>query len=198
MSDPATLAFYEANATRYSHDFRQAHSRHLDRFLDRLAPGARILELGCGGGRDAARMMERGFAADPTDASAAMVAKAREGWGLPARRMRFDELGAIESYDAVWAHACLIHVARSDFGVVLGAIRGALRPGGWHFANFKLGAGEGRDPLGRLTNFPDEAWLENAYRAAGFAIVETERYRGEGADGVVRDWYALTVSKDRG
>ena len=198
MNDPATLAFYEANAARYSHDSRQAPSRHLDRFLDRLAPGAQVLELGCGGGRDAARMAERGFAVDPTDASAAMVAKTLEGFGLPARRMRFDELRATEGYHAVWAHACLIHVARSDLGTVLGAIHTALRSAGWHFANFKLGDGEGRDPLGRLTNFPDERWLEQAYRAAGFSMVETECYRGEGADGVVRDWYALTVRKGRG
>lgn len=158
--DPATLAFYEANAARYSLDFSQAHSRYLDAFLDRLPPGARVLELGCGGGRDAARMAARGFAVDPTDASAAMVAQARHGFGVPARRLRFDELGAVAAYDAVWAHACLIHVARADFAAVLAAIHTSLRAGGWHFANFKLGDGEGRDPLGRLTNFPDETWLE--------------------------------------
>lgn len=196
MSDPATLAFYEANTARYSHDFRQAPSRHLDSFLDRLAAGARVLELGCGGGRDAARMAQRGFSVDPTDASAAMVARAREGYGLPARTMRFDDLNAHAAYDAVWAHACLIHIARVDIPAILASIHAALRPRGWHFANFKLGEGEGRDPLGRLTNFPDETWLEDAYRAAGFALVQTERYRGEGADGVVRDWYALTVRKD--
>lgn len=79
---------------------------------------------------------------------------------------------------------------------MLAATRRALRPRGWHFANYKLGDGEGRDPLGRLTNFPDETWLKDAYRAAGFAIVEPDSYRGEGADGVLRDWYALTVRRD--
>ena len=194
--DPATLAFYEASAARYSGGASQAHSRHLDGFLDRLHPGARILELGCGGARDSARMAARGFAIDPTDASEAVVTLAREGFGLPARRMLFDELAAVAAYDAVWAHACLIHVARADFAVVLAAIHRSLRPGGWHFANFKLGEGEARVPLGRLTNFPDEAWLEAAYRAACFAVAGTQRYRGEGADGVVRDWYALTVRKE--
>jgi SAM-dependent methyltransferase len=195
MSDPATLAFYEANAARYAHDFGQFHSRYLDTFLDRLTPGARVLELGCGGGHDAARTAQRGFSVDATDASAAMVGMAREGYGLAARTMQFGELDAHEAYDAVWAHACLIHVARDDFPAVVAAIHKALRPGGWHFANFKLGDGEGRDPLGRLTNFPNEAWLEDGYAAAGFTVVETERYRGEGADGVIRDWYALTMRK---
>ena len=121
--------------------------------------------------------------------------KTRERFAIAARLMCFDELDARDVYDAVWAHACLIHVARADFRGVVAAIHRALRPGGWHFANFKLGDGEGRDPLGRLTNFPDEAWLEDAYRLAGFTIAETERYRGEGADGVVRDWYALTLQR---
>lgn len=196
MSDPVTLAFYEANARRYTHDCHPRHSRHLDAFLERLAPGARVLELGCGGGQDSARMAARGFGVDPTDATPAMVARAREDFGLPARQMCFDELDATEAYDAVWAHACLIHVARADFPAVLAAIRTALRARGWHFANYKLGDGEGRDPLGRLHNFPDADWLERAYRQAGFAIAETERYRGEGADGVMRDWYALTVRKE--
>jgi SAM-dependent methyltransferase len=195
VSDPATLAFYEANATRYSKPFSRAPSRHLEPFLDRLAQGARVLELGCGGGQDSARMAARGFAVDPTDATAAMVAAASIAFALPARQMHFEELAALAAYDAVWAHACLLHVARADMPGILAAIHRALRPGGWHFANFKLGDGEGRDPLGRLTNFPDESWLLENYRAAGFAIVETERYRGEGADGVVRDWFALTVRR---
>lgn len=79
---------------------------------------------------------------------------------------------------------------------VLQAIRHALRPGGWHFANYKLGDGEGRDPLGRLTNLPDEGWLERVYQDAGLAIIAAERYRGEGADGIQRDWYALTLRKE--
>ena len=195
MSDPATLAWYETNVARNSQDVRHGHSRHLDGFLDRLQPGARVLELGCGSGRDSARMAARGIAVDPTDATPGMVAKAREGFGLPARIMRFDELDPLEAYDGVWAHACLIHVARADFPGVLAAIHRALRSGGWHFADYKLGDGEGRDPLGRLHNFPDRQWLEEAYREAGFAIVEAETYRGEGADGVVRDWHALTARK---
>nr|WP_247713649.1 class I SAM-dependent methyltransferase [Qipengyuania sphaerica] len=178
--------------------FGQAPSRHLDRFLDRLEPDACVLELGCGGGRDSARIIERGFDLDATDGTPAMVAKANERFDVGARVMRFDELAVEGEYDAAWAHACLLHLARADMPGVLAAILRALKPGGWHFANYKLGDGEGRDPLGRLTNLPDESWLEAAYRDAGFDIEATERYRGEGADGVQRDWYALTLRKPQG
>ena len=194
-ADAATIAYYQANAPRYTLSFGQAPSRHLDRFLDRLEPGTRVLELGCGGGRDSARIMERGFDLDATDGSPAMVKKANERFDVGARVMPFDALDAQAEYDAVWAHACLLHVARADIPGVLAAIHRALTPGGWHFANYKLGTGEGRDPLGRLTNLPDEEWLEKAYREVGFDIEATERYRGEGADGVQRDWYALTLRR---
>ncbi len=196
MNDPATMAFYEREAPRYAEAFGFQPSRFLDAFLDRLAPGASILELGCGGGSDAARMVERGFAVDPTDGSQAMVRLASERFGLPARQLRFADLDASERYDAVWANACLIHVARQDMPDTLARIHRALRPGGWHFASFKLGEGEGRDPLGRLHNFPDRAWLASAYSAAGFSLVDLVQFRGEGADGVVRDWAALTAKKD--
>ena len=195
-ADAATIAYYQANAPHYTLSFGQAPSHHLDAFLDRLAPGASVLELGCGAGRDSARIAERGFALDATDGTPAMVRKANERFEIAARVMRFDELDAKETYDAVWAHACLLHVARADLPGVLASVHAALRANGLHFANYKLGSAEGRDPLGRLTNLPDEEWLEETYRAAGFAILATQRYRGKGADGVQRDWYALTLRKE--
>ena len=192
-ADPATIQFYQAQGPRFTLSPGQAPSRHLDPFLDRLAPGARILELGCGAGRDAARMVERRFTCEATDGTPAMVRKARERFGLDARVLLFEDLDAEAAYDAVWAHASLLHVARADLSRVLGAIHRALRPGGWHFASFKLGTEEGRDLLGRLHNFPDAGWIADAYRAAGFSIAEREVYPGEGADGTPREWIALTL-----
>lgn len=195
MTDDATIAYYEKSAPHYTLSFGHAPSRHLDGFLNRLEPGSAILELGCGTGRDAAHMQSRGFAVDATDGTQAMVAKANERFNLGARLMRFDQLDVEGAYDAVWAHACLLHVARTGIPSALAAIHRALRPGGWHYASYKLGGGEGRCPLGRLHNFPDPEWIEARYAEAGFAIVDTMIYRGQGADGTVRDWIAITARK---
>ena len=195
MGDPATLAFYEDRAPFYTASTTQDRHRHLDPFLDRLTPGARILELGCGAGRDAAHMRQRGFHVDATDGTAAMVRKAKERFGVPARQLRFSELDAVSAYDAVYAHASLLHAPRRDLPAVLNSIKQALRPDGWHFANYKLGDGEGRDLLGRLHNFPDREWLLDAYDRAGFVLVMEERYLGAAVDGSQRDWLALTVRK---
>lgn len=193
--DPATLDFYTERAPHYTLSFAHAHSRQLDPFLDRLEPGARVLELGCGGGQDSARIGKRGFAVDATDGVPAMVDKANQRFGLNARVMRFDELRGEDLYDAVWAHACLLHCPRAELPQVLGAILRALKPGGIHFASYKLGDGEGRDLLGRLHNFPSTEWLVELYRRTGFAIIDLRTYAGKGSDGTMRDWIDLTLCK---
>jgi SAM-dependent methyltransferase len=193
--DPATLDFYTKRAPHYTYSSAQSHARPLDAFLDRLAPGANVLELGCGGGQDAARMRARGFRIDATDGVPAMVDKANQRFDLGARAMRFDELSARATYDAVWAHATLLHCPRAQLPDVLTRIHTALRDGGWHFASYKLGKGEGRDLLGRLHNFPSPDWLRARYREAGFVEVEAAIYAGMGSEGTQRDWIDLTVKK---
>jgi SAM-dependent methyltransferase len=193
--DPATYDFYQREAPFYSFDPSVGPSRHLDPFLDRLRPGARVLELGCGTGRDSARIAERGFVLDATDGVPAMVAKTNERHDLGARLMRFDELDADAIYDAVWAHACLLHCPAAQLPGVLARIHRALRPRGLHYASYKLGSGEGRDLLGRLHNFPSAGWLIESYRAAGFMIEDKVMFAGKGSDGTLRDWLAITVSR---
>ncbi len=71
----------------------------------------------------------------------------------------------VAAYDGVWASACLLNCPRADFAGVLARIHAALKPGGALYASFKAGAGEKADKLGRLYNYPDEAWLRAAFAA---------------------------------
>lgn len=195
MIDADTIAFYQARAPHWVFHSGEHCSHQLDSFLDRLTPGAAVLELGCGGGRDAARMRERGFVVDATDATPALVTRANQAFALGARVMAFHELAADAQYAGVWAHASLLHCPRAALPCVLARIHRSLLPGGWHFASFKLGNGEGRDLLGRLHNFPPPEWLIAAYVAADFVIEAQEIYAGKASDGTQRDWIDLTVRK---
>lgn len=191
--DPCTYEFYQSQAPHFSLSSAISHSRHLDGFLERLSGDARVLELGCGAGRDAARIKERGFDLDATDGIPAMVAKANERHDIGARLMQFDQLDAQAEYDAIWAHACLLHCPRDELPGVLARIHRALKAGGYHYASYKLGDGEGRDLLGRLHNFPSTDWLIGTYTAAYFEIVDHQIFAGKGSDGTQRDWLAITV-----
>ena len=159
---------------------------------DNLSPGSAgpgiPCQESCGGGRDAARIRERGFTVDATDAVPALVTRANQAFDLGARVMPFHELDAEAAYAGVWAQACLLHAPRAALPDVLARIHRALRAGGWHFASYKLGDAEGRDLLGGLHNFPPAEWLVAAYEAAGFAITAQETYAGKASDGTQRDW----------
>ena len=193
--DPDTIAFYQERAPHWVFHSGEAQSHQLDAFLDRLPPQAMVLELGCGGGRDAAHIKQRGFAVDATDATPALVKRANQAFALGARVMAFDEIEADAAYAGVWAHASLLHCPRAVLADVLARIHRALKPGGWHFASYKLGDGEGRDLLGRLHNFPSPEWLIAAYEAAGFTIEDQDTYPVQASDGTMRDWIDLTVRK---
>jgi SAM-dependent methyltransferase len=194
--DPATLAFYAKEAPDYAASNAGGVGRHLDPFLERLAPGALILELGCGSGRDAAHMEGLGFRVEPTDGVPEMAAQAEARLGRPVRVMRFDELGAVAEYDGVVAAYSLLHVPRSGLTGILARIWRALKPGGWHIATYKTAGGEGRDRLGRYYNYPSAEELIAFYFAAGdWSAIETETGEGRGYEGGESRFVIITLRK---
>lgn len=193
--DPDTIAFYQARAPHWVFHSGAHCSHQLDAFLDRLPPASAVLELGCGGGRDADHIRKRGFTVDATDGTPALVKRANEAFALAARVMAFHELDAEAAYAGVWAHASLLHCPRDALPDVLDRIHRALLPGGWFFSSYKLGEGEGRDLLGRLHNFPSADWLLKVYAGAGFTIESHQTYAGNSSDGTQRDWIDLIARK---
>lgn len=194
--DPATLRFYEREAPEYVASGKGGISRWLPAFLDALPRGAKILELGCGGGRDAEAMLARGFDVDPTDGTPAMAAKAEARLGRSVRVVRFDEVSAIAHYDAVWANAALLHVPSEALSDVLARIWRSLKPGGLHFASYKAGGEPGRDRLGRYFNYPDRDALMAAYlRSADWQIAAVTEYVGGGYEGGQGPWLAVTARR---
>jgi SAM-dependent methyltransferase len=104
-------------------------------FLGRLRRqrATRLLEVGAGVGTDSLFFQEQGLSVVATDLSPQMVAKCQEK-GLDARVAGFLDLDfRPESFDAVYAFNCLLHVPNADLPPVLETIRLLLRPGGMFF-----------------------------------------------------------------
>ncbi|MBX5184792.1 MULTISPECIES: class I SAM-dependent methyltransferase [unclassified Rhizobium] len=195
MPRDTTSAFYEENAETYADRARSLPRQQLDAFLARLAPGAEILELGCGGGQDSAYMLSQGFDVTPTDGSAELARQAEVRIGRPVRIMLFQELDAENAFDGVWAHASLLHVPRSELPDVFARIRRTLKIGGFLHASFKAGEAEGHDGFGRYYNYPSAEWLSELLKKAGWYNIAIEESDGRGYDGKPTRW--LTVSAER-
>ena len=165
--DEETLQFYRGNAAAYAG--REITSRRalLTAFLALLPPGATILELGCGAGGDTEEMLARGFDVRATDGSPEMAAVASKRLGRTVGTLLFHDLNEAETYDGVWANACLLHVPRPELADVLARIWRALKPAGYFFASYKEGDADGRDTLNRYYNYPSPDWLRATYADAG-------------------------------
>ena len=165
--DEETLQFYRSHAEAYAGREITSRGARLTAFLALVPPGAVILELGCGAGGDTAEMLARGVDVRPTDGSPELAAVASKRLGRPVETLLFHELDAVETYEGVWANACLLHVPREDLANILSLIWRALKPGGAFFASYKEGDAGGRDTLNRYYNYPTPDWLRDTYAKAG-------------------------------
>lgn len=102
----------------------------IDAFLDRLNPGASVLELGAGAGQAAAYVAEKGYPVTAMDLSPANVELARLR-GIDARVGDFtDSAFHIGEFDGLLAMNSLLHVKKDLLPGVLKVVRRSLRSGG--------------------------------------------------------------------
>ena len=149
--------------------------------IDRLAPGARVLDLGCGTGVPTAGMLaESGIEVVGIDVSTEMLALARRN--VPTGR--FVAMDALEldetlgQFDGACAFFCLLMLRRSDIPKVLRRIRSLLRPGGL----VTIGMVEGDLDYAPLSFLGQEMFvtaypqtdLEAAIRADGLHVLEVD------------------------
>lgn len=159
----------------------------------RFAPGCRILDAGCGGGRNLVFFLRAGYPVwgvdrDPSLVDSARRLAARLAPDLPVESFRTEPVEELSfddaSFDAVLASAVL-HFARDTrhFKTMLTELWRVLAPGGFFFARLASTIGiEGRvEPLGdRRFHLPDgtdrylvdEALLTDYASALGAELAE--------------------------
>lgn len=152
-----TVRAYDLDAASYAEGTSQMPDSvraDVEDFAARLGPGARVLEIGSGGGRDARLMEELGLAVRRTDITPAFVALLREqGHDADLLDPLVDDLTSpAGEYDGVWANASLLHVRRDDLPTVLARLAAATRGGGALRVSLKEGDGEGWSTHGSVRN----------------------------------------------
>ena len=167
-----TLEYYETNTVEFYESTVIADLTILhDKFLEQVPVGGRILDFGCGSGRDTKVFLDRGYQVDAIDGSAELSKLASQYTGIQVRCMDFFDLDAINTYNGIWACASLLHVRAEDLPDVLGRLHRLLRPGGILYVSFKYGAGE-RVKDGRYFHDLTEDACRRLLCEAGFLIRE--------------------------
>jgi SAM-dependent methyltransferase len=195
-----TLAHYEENAVEFwegtrDHDVSQNYAALLDA-LRGSAP-LRILDFGCGPGRDLVALRAMGHIPIGLDGCASFVAMARAHSGCEVLHQSFFELAlSDQTFDGVFANASLFHVPQAVLPRVLRELFTALVPGGVLFCS---------NP--RSFDTDTEGWQGERYgsylaitswtrviAAAGFAL-EHHFLRPSGKPAFQQPWLAMVWRK---
>jgi len=129
-----TLAHYERSADEFraatqDHDV----SQNIDALLGAIegTPPFRLLDFGCGPGRDVKALRARGHEVVGLDGCESFARMARTSTGCEVLHQDFLALDLpSESFDGVFANASLFHVPSSELPRVLRELRDALKPRG--------------------------------------------------------------------
>jgi SAM-dependent methyltransferase len=187
-----TLAHYDATAASFWEGTRDHDvSQNIQALLAHLPSGRRrILDFGCGPGRDLAAFTALGHEAVGLDGALHFVEMGRRHSGCEVLHQDFLSL-ALEpaSFDGIFANASLFHVPSQELPRVLGELRLALRPDGVLFASNPHGNNqEGWNGPRYGSYLNATTWCETV-TAAGF--IELERYyRPPGVPRAQQPWLA--------
>lgn len=187
-----SIQFYEQNAEDF---FRRSvdadMARGHEEFTTLLKPGTRVLDAGCGSGRDALAFSRAGFQVTAIEASPNLAALARTHTGLPVLVMTFDQVDWRETFDGVWACASLLHVPRAELFSVVRRLRDALIPGGVFWMSFKYGTEERQAGERRFTDLDEAGAHALLAEAGGLALISLHVTEDVRADRVGDRWLSI-------
>ncbi|MBA2530209.1 MAG: class I SAM-dependent methyltransferase [Euzebyales bacterium] len=129
---------YDAVSRRYrgDDDDDPRYAAWLAEITGRIAPGEPVLDLGCGAGVPAARLLAARHPVTGVDLSEVQIARALTL--VPNASFLVADMTAVgfraASFAAVVSLFALIHVPLAEQPPLLARIRGWLRPGGWLLA----------------------------------------------------------------
>ena len=176
-----TVAGYDHTAAGYAARWAGLRlERALGAFVGQIGGRRRVLDLGCGPGRDVGFLTELGCQVVGLDLSNGMLAEARRrqpGASLVRGDLRRSPL-ASDGFDGIWTSASLLHLPRTQLPLGLVEMARLLRqPAGVLYLALKGGHGErwvtGRGDMRHSFTYYQPAEIQALVHDAGLQALES-------------------------
>lgn len=156
-----TIEYYNNNAEQFADTTKGVGFANIQmRFLSKLPHGGRILDFGCGSGRDTRYFLNQGYRVVAIDGSERLCKLASEYTGISVKNMLFQELADVEIYGGVWACSSILHLPYDDLKEVMKKIATALKEQGIFYTSFKYGTFEGQRNGRYFTDMSEEKFAD--------------------------------------
>lgn len=164
-------------------------------FLEVVKAGGRVLDAGCGSGRDSLYFVNKGYKVTAMDASEAMVDMASKLIDQKVLKLRFQDICFNYEFDGIWACASLLHVNRKEIDEVFLRLSKSLSKDGILYASFKYGDAE-VEREGRYFNCYDETAIKSLIeKQPELEIVKVWRSYDARPDKKDESWVSILARK---
>jgi ubiquinone/menaquinone biosynthesis C-methylase UbiE len=182
-----TISVYNAIADSYT---KQAAHRgpvkQRKEFCSLLSKGGRIIDVGCGSGRDSEYFVQQGFTVTGVDLSEQLLTIAKKT--VPKATFIKEDIRhlslPINYFDGVWACASLLHIRHEEVVSTLVSWNTLLKTNGILYIAVKYGDGEVEridksvPGIPRLFSLFTKERITDVCQKAGFTVFSTYEYLG--------------------
>ena len=153
-----TLSYYDEQAASFVQGTVNVEfSAFQNAFASKVKKGGRILDLGCGSGRDAKAFIDQGFEVIAIDGSSELCKIATKNIGQNVICATFQEYVPDQMLDGIWACASLLHLEEADIKSVMQKLTKKLNEGGCFYVSFKYGTFTGERNGRFFTDMTEES-----------------------------------------
>jgi mutator protein MutT len=145
-----TISYYSYYAKEYCEETVQFDVEEIQlKFLEYLKPGSKLLDLGCGSGRDSKYFRDKGYDVVSIDENHNIAEWAIDYTGHEVLVMPFNEVKFPEKFDGIWACSSLLHCHENELVNTIEELVVSLKPSGYFYMSFKWGEESTTDINGR-------------------------------------------------
>ena len=168
-----TLSYYNTNTASFVESTQSVQMTEAwSRFTSKLSDSSKILDFGCGSGRDTKYFREHGYQVEAIDGSEELCKVASAYTGITVKKQLFTELSEVQKYDAIWACSSILHATSDELVIIMRKIWTALKDNGVFYTSFKYGTFEGERNGRYFTDMTEESLSALLTKVTGFNIEE--------------------------
>lgn len=168
-------------------------NEHYNKFIAYIPKNSKILDVGCGSGRDSRYFIENGYNVDSIDNACDLSLLASMYIGKKVKTMDIKSMNFNEEYNGIWCSASLLHILPENIEYTLKRINNALVKNGYLYLSLKEGNNDIVIDDGRTSVLYSLDFIKNLLENNNFEIKDF--YKNNDNMGRNTIWFNIIAKK---